>query len=126
LPNKAFEEVSEPVRKTPSHPRTGEKNGKRTPVLANAIAMVIDIPELLATNAKPTIDAIVIMVYFNCINVARKALIPFFKLIPIKGSDINADNTVAVPAVERKLNSKGLIFRKLPSGFKIAFCKPGI
>src|ERR687885_2891040 len=36
LAKRAFEEVSEPVRATPSHPINGAKNGKRTPVAANA------------------------------------------------------------------------------------------
>ena len=45
LQNNAFDEVSEPVRNTPSHPSTGEKNGNRNPVLANATAMVVDMPE---------------------------------------------------------------------------------
>src|SRR5664279_3086289 len=60
LQNKAFEEASEPVIKTPSHPSMGEKNGNNTPVLASARAIVIEIPELFAIKAKPTIDVMVI------------------------------------------------------------------
>src|SRR5215207_2405017 len=36
LAKRAFEEVSEPVSATPSHPMNEAKNGKRTPVAANA------------------------------------------------------------------------------------------
>jgi len=65
LQNKAFEEVSDPVIKTPNQPRIGEKNGNRNPVLASARAMVMDIPELFAIKANPTIDVIVIMLNLN-------------------------------------------------------------
>src|SRR5512135_607320 len=34
--NRALEEVSDPVRKTPTHPRKGEKKGKRTPAEVKA------------------------------------------------------------------------------------------
>src|SRR6476620_903238 len=61
LQKKAFDEVSEPVRNTPNQPRMGEKKGKRIPVLASAVPIVVDIPELLAINAKPTTEAIVII-----------------------------------------------------------------
>src|SRR6266699_1212258 len=61
LQKKAFDEVSEPVRNTPNQPRIGEKKGKRIPVLASATAIVVDIPELLAINAKPTTEAMVTM-----------------------------------------------------------------
>ena len=40
-PNRAFEEVSEPVRNTPSQPRNGEKNGNITPVPASTSASVV-------------------------------------------------------------------------------------
>lgn len=36
FPNKAFADVSDPVRKTPSHPSNELKNGKRAPVAAKA------------------------------------------------------------------------------------------
>ena len=36
LANRAFEEVSEPVSATPSHPMMGAKNGNKTPVAAAA------------------------------------------------------------------------------------------
>ena len=44
-PNKAFAEVSEPVKKTPNQPKNGEKNGKVAPVAANTNAKVEDKPE---------------------------------------------------------------------------------
>ncbi len=43
--NKAFDDVSEPVRKTPSQPRNGEKNGKAAPLPASSRARVDDMPE---------------------------------------------------------------------------------
>ena len=72
LQKRALDDVSEPVRKTPSHPSTGEKNGKRNPVPASAKAIVIDIPELFVINAKPKTEAMVIIGYFNCSRVVKK------------------------------------------------------
>src|SRR3989338_8963391 len=43
--NRALDEVSEPVRNTPSQPRNGEKNGNSTPVPASTKARVEDMPE---------------------------------------------------------------------------------
>ncbi|MNT86136.1 hypothetical protein D3C72_2263880 [compost metagenome] len=43
--NRALDEVSEPVRNTPSQPRNGEKNGNAAPVPASTRAMVEDMPE---------------------------------------------------------------------------------
>jgi hypothetical protein len=44
-PNSVFEEVSLPVRNTPSIPMNAEKNGNRTPVAARASASELVIPE---------------------------------------------------------------------------------
>ncbi len=44
LPKSTFEAVSLPVSATPSHPSSGEKNGNRTPVLANAKPIVASSP----------------------------------------------------------------------------------
>src|SRR3990167_6257009 len=49
--NSALDEVSDPVRNTPSQPRNGEKNGNAAPVPANTSAMVEDMPEYLVTKA---------------------------------------------------------------------------
>src|SRR5690606_39968171 len=43
--NSAFDEVSEPVRKTPTQPRNGEKKVKAWPECDNASASVADKPE---------------------------------------------------------------------------------
>ncbi len=43
--NSALDEVSEPVRNTPSQPRNGEKKVKALPVWARASANVADSPE---------------------------------------------------------------------------------
>ena len=43
-PNSTLEDVSLPVRATPSHPSIGEKNGKSAPVEANASPMVASRP----------------------------------------------------------------------------------
>ena len=45
FPNKALAAVSLPVRNTPSHPSSALKNGKRTPVAANASPSVAVAPE---------------------------------------------------------------------------------
>ena len=44
LPNRALDEVSEPVRHTPIQPRIGAKNGKKCPVLVNARPRVALMP----------------------------------------------------------------------------------
>src|SRR5439155_11109931 len=44
-PNKVFEDVSLPVRKTPSQPRNAATNGKMNPVLDRAMAMLAVMPE---------------------------------------------------------------------------------
>jgi hypothetical protein len=126
LEKRALEEVSEPVRKTPNQPRIGEKKGKKIPVEARAIAMVMDIPELLVIKANPTMEAMVMIGYFNWIKVERNTLNPSLNFIPIRGSEIIAASKAAVPALERKLKSNGLIARIVPSGFKMAFCNPGM
>ena len=43
--NRALEEVSEPVRKTPSQPRMGEKMGNRAPVAVKARPRMELMPE---------------------------------------------------------------------------------
>ena len=44
-PNSAQDEVSEPVRNTPSQPSRGEKNGNRLPVCVNARPSVELMPD---------------------------------------------------------------------------------
>jgi hypothetical protein len=44
LPNSALDEVSLPVRATPSHPSRGEKKANSLPVLANARPMLASSP----------------------------------------------------------------------------------
>ena len=44
--NRALDDVSEPVTKTPSQPSTGAKKGNSTPVLDNTFDKVPVIPEL--------------------------------------------------------------------------------
>src|SRR5688500_17114464 len=101
LQNKALEDVSDPVRNTPSHPRMGEKKGNRAPVPASAIAMVIDIPELFAMKANPTIDAIVITGNFNCFKVDQKISAPCRYVTPSNGIEITVANTTAVPGADK-------------------------
>ncbi|MNN41007.1 hypothetical protein D3C81_1551000 [compost metagenome] len=43
--NSALDDVSDPVRNTPSQPRNGEKNGNAAPVPASSSASVDDMPE---------------------------------------------------------------------------------
>ena len=45
VPNKLLEAVSEPVTKTPSQPRTGDKKQNIDPVVANVAANANIIPE---------------------------------------------------------------------------------
>src|SRR5215210_8838388 len=97
LPNNAFAEVSEPVINTPNHPKTGAKKGNKKPVLANASAMVIVIPESFTMYAKPKTDAMVISGYLSCFSVFRNILIPSLNFKPIKGIEMSADSIIAVP-----------------------------
>ena len=46
LPNSTLDDVSLPVRATPSQPMNGEKNGNNIPVEASAIPMVVSVPLL--------------------------------------------------------------------------------
>jgi len=48
-PNSAFEEVSEPVIVTPSHPITGESSAKKPPVAARACPRLCVWPEKFMT-----------------------------------------------------------------------------
>ena len=65
LPKSAFAEVSEPVRNTPSQPKTGAKNGKRLPVPAKNRPIVALMPEKFMIYAKPNTQGMVIRGFFN-------------------------------------------------------------
>src|SRR5258708_17910972 len=58
-PNSVFEEVSLPVRKTPSQPRNAATNGKITPALERAIARLEVLPEDFMMYAIARITAMV-------------------------------------------------------------------
>ena len=49
LPNKRLADVSDPVMNTPSQPRTGAKNGNKSPDFARVIPNVVDMPEAFVT-----------------------------------------------------------------------------
>src|SRR5215471_1532968 len=56
LPNNAFDEVSLPVRATPSHPRKVPKNGKNHPVWVKASPKTASVPEYRVTKPKPSMQ----------------------------------------------------------------------
>ena len=101
LQNNALEDVSEPVRKTPNHPRIGEKNGNSGPVAASAIAIVMDIPELFAIKANPTTDAMVITGNFNCFKVDQKIFALWRYVRPSNGTEISVASRTAVPGADK-------------------------
>ena len=53
LPNSALDEVSLPVRATPSQPSSGEKKGNSLPVLAKARPMLASSPPYLVNSRWP-------------------------------------------------------------------------
>ena len=65
------------------------------------MAIVTDILELLATNANPNTEAIVIIGNFSWLSVAMYVLAPSLKLMPISGIEITAANNIASPELER-------------------------
>src|SRR5215213_8348101 len=65
LANRAFEEVSEPVRATPSHPMIGAKNGNRKPVAAAARPRVKVMPAELSRNPGPRTETMVRMAHLS-------------------------------------------------------------
>lgn len=78
LANNKFEDVSEPVINTPSHPKNGEKNGNKASVFASAIPSVVLMPEAFVTYANPTTEAMVIIGNFNSSKCLDKRTSPIF------------------------------------------------
>src|SRR5438445_13847078 len=64
LPNRAFEDVSLPVRATPSHPRNVPKNGNSHPVRVNAKPSTASSPEYRVVNPTARRNAIAIRAVF--------------------------------------------------------------
>src|SRR5438270_5111329 len=58
LPNKALDDVSLPVRATPSHPRKVPKNGKNHPVWVKASPKTASVPEYRVTKPSPSMAEI--------------------------------------------------------------------
>ncbi len=59
LPNSTFDDVSDPVSATPSHPNIVPKNGYHTPVRANAKPRIASNPEYRVRNPMASIAAMV-------------------------------------------------------------------
>ena len=59
LPKSTFDDVSEPVSATPSHPSIAPKNGYSQPACANARPSVESRPAPLVVNPSASIAAIV-------------------------------------------------------------------
>lgn len=98
FPNSRLADVSEPVIKTPSQPRTGEKKVNIEPVSASVMPSVVLIPEELVTYAKPTTEAIVKIGNFNSFSVSLKTAPQSFHEIDVMNFDSTAAIKIAVPA----------------------------
>jgi hypothetical protein len=59
LPNRTFEDVSLPVKATPSQPIRGEKKGNNQPVEASVSPNVVSVPLYRVVNPSASIKAIV-------------------------------------------------------------------
>ena len=70
-PKREFDEVSEPVIATPSHPSTGENTTKSMPAEARALPRVAVWPERFITKDRPSTAITVTMVKRSLTRVSR-------------------------------------------------------
>src|SRR5262249_31969420 len=115
LPNRAFDDVSLPVRATPSHPRKVPKNGKNHPVWVNASPKTASVPEYRVTKPKPSMQEIASTAQRIRYNVCPKILMSFTGLTPRISPPTIAARKQPVPVAESHI--KGNL---APSGVGLA------
>src|SRR5215831_5257250 len=111
LPNSAFDEVSLPVKATPSHPRKVPKNGKNHPVWVNASPKTASVPEYRVTKPKPSMQEIASTAQRIRYNVCPKILMSFTGLTPRISPPTIAARKQPVPVAESQMN-----WKRAPSG----------
>src|SRR5664279_4008425 len=102
LEKSALLDVSDPVRNTPSQPRTGAKNGNQCPVDASANASVDDRPEKFAMKAKPSTQEIVKMGLARSTSVSLNTVSPSRTEMLSTTIDSNAEIRIPDPVAERR------------------------
>src|SRR5215471_10332128 len=103
LPKSAFEEVSLPVRATPSHPRKVPKNGKNHPVWVNAKPKTASVPEYRVTKPNPSIPEIANTAKRIRTSVRPKIFIKFARLTPRIKPPTIAARKQPVPVAESQM-----------------------
>src|SRR5262252_3711929 len=111
LPNRAFDDVSLPVRATPNHPRKVPKNGKNHPVWVNASPRTASVPEYRVTNPNPSMAEMASTAHRIRNNVYPKSLRSFARLTPRIKPPTIAARKQPVPVAESQMNGK-----RAPSG----------
>src|SRR5215510_16274869 len=106
LPNRALDEVSLPVRATPSHPRKVPKNGKYHPVWVNASPKTASVPEYRVTNPRPNIHEMAKTAHRILNNVWPKIFINLPRLTPRINPPTIAAKKHPVPVAESQINGK--------------------
>src|SRR5262249_26758700 len=104
-PNRAFEDVSLPVRATPSHPRNVPKNGNKTPVLVKASPSTASMPEYRVMYPSPSMNDIAITAAFIRFRVCQKIASRSRKLSPNNKPAVIPASRHPVPVADSQLNS---------------------
>src|SRR5215471_19451343 len=119
LPNKAFDDVSLPVRATPNHPRKVPKNGKNHPVWVNASPKTASVPEYRVTKPKPSMQEIASTAQRIRNKVCPNIFISLTGLTPRIVPPTMAAKKQPVPVAASQINGN-----LAPSG--VGFCTTGL
>src|SRR5260221_8806734 len=115
LPNRALDEVSLPVRATPSHPRKVPKNGKNHPVCVNASPKTASVPEYRVTKPNPSMQDMASTAHLIRNSVCPKIFNSFARLTPRIVPPTSAARKQPVPVAESQMNGN-----RAPSGVGLA------
>src|SRR5579859_2410778 len=115
LPNNALDEVSLPVRATPSHPRKVPKNGKNHPVCVNASPKTASVPEYRVTKPNPSMQDMASTAHLIRNSVCPKIFINFPGLTLRMVPPTRAARKQPVPVAESQMKGK-----RAPSGVGLA------
>jgi hypothetical protein len=73
--------VADPATAVPNHPKIGERNAKKIPVVASAAPIALVWPDIFITYASPITKQIVRIEIFKVEIVLKRAAIPFPKVM---------------------------------------------
>ena len=122
--------TTDPVKNTPNQPNTGEKRGKRFPVLASAIPIVAEIPEYVQMNESANTLQIVKIGRHNSLIVSNAVSLYVLKLTLKIIIVINAAKAMAVVVFVNKssLNIAAIVVCVSTTGADCTteLCSPGI